>query len=527
MQVSRDQQSPKRPPPKPPIRRLRTLASRIFDSDTATFVKDRVITISRVTGLITDVPATDGKVNYHADTSVDIIDLRSSNVALLPGLIDTHVHMFLHPYAETSWDDQVTKESTAERVIRATVHARNTLMAGYTSVRDLGTEGAEEADLALRKCISSPACLIPGPRLFVATRAIVSTGSYGPKTDLGPNREGVDGKIGAEAADGEAECRRVVRRQIGAGVDVIKIYAGTASDVSLEPKAKLLRRIADYGFRSRNSNVAPNTAATSWPLFSTPELRVMIDTAHSLGTKVCAHAIRDDTIQTLVELGADSIEHGTFMKEGALRVLQGSQGKTVWNPTLATFSRRGPYSEQWKDTKRTFQAALEMGGITMACGGDTGTFPHGGNALEMASMIELGADWHQVLKWNTLGGWKCIRGLQWEGDEGKKRVERFEAAAARQVCEGESEETAFAEIGEWPLGDNDVPLGAIKPGYAADLMAFTRDLWLEWQEGRMGLFGDMEEGTAVSDNPFQYPVHFVMKAGKVYKMDGVEVLSAI
>lgn len=259
----------------------------------------------------------------------------------------------------------------------------------------------------------------------------------------------------------------------------------------------------------------------------------MIDTAHSLGTKVAAHAVRDDTIQTLVELGVDSIEHGSWMKEeGALRALQSSHGKTVWNPTLAIFSHSGgsyPRGPEWKTIKQGFQAALRMGGITIACGGDTGTFPHGHNALEMAAMIELGVDWRQALKWSTLGGWECIRGPQWDGESGKERLKRFEMAASRSLCEDESEQAAFEEMGEWPLGDNDIPLGAVRPGYAADLVAFQRDSWLDWQEGRLGLFADIEGGAVREGgfDAFELRADFVMKGGKVYKMDGVELPNAI
>lgn len=129
----------------------------------------------------------------------------------------------------------------------------------------------------------------------------------------------------------------------------------------------------DYGFRSRLSSAAPRIASQNLPLFSRSELKTMIDTAHALRTKVAAHAVLDSTIRTLVELGVDSIEHGHLMEDGALYALRNSKGKTTWNPTLATFSRFGPYSEIWKDAKRTFQRALEIGGIKIACGGDTGS----------------------------------------------------------------------------------------------------------------------------------------------------------
>jgi len=137
---------------------------------------------------------------------------------LLPGLIEGHSHLLLYPYNITDWDIQVLKESDSYRTARATVHARNTLMAGFTTVRDLGTEGAGYSDVALKRAINEG--IIPGPRMIVAGRAIVSTGSYGPKgydTDM-------EIMLGAEPADGN-DVIRVVRDQIGKGADFIKVYA--------------------------------------------------------------------------------------------------------------------------------------------------------------------------------------------------------------------------------------------------------------------------------------------------------------
>ncbi|MEO6638707.1 MAG: amidohydrolase family protein, partial [Ginsengibacter sp.] len=138
---------------------------------------------------------------------------------LLPGLIEWHSHLFLHPYNETPWNDQVLKESRAERVARATVHARNTLLAGFTTVRDLGTEGADYDDVGLKTAIERG--IIPGPRMLVATRAIVATGSYGPK-ELSND---FDSPKGAAEANGIEGITKEVRTQIGKGADVVKLYA--------------------------------------------------------------------------------------------------------------------------------------------------------------------------------------------------------------------------------------------------------------------------------------------------------------
>ncbi|KAG8924684.1 hypothetical protein FRC02_010265 [Tulasnella sp. 418] len=366
-------------------------------------------------------------------------------------------------------------------------------MAGFTTVRDLGTEGAEDADVDLRKCISNPMAIIPGPRLFITNRAIVSSGSYGPKGNLRPNSEGVDGKTGGQVADGEAECIRVVRNQIGAGVDWIKIYA-------------------DYPFRSRLSSVSPKQARKDLPLFSEKELKAMIDTAHSLGVKVAAHTLESSTIRTLIPLGIDSIEHGLLMDEDTLKLLRDTNGRTTWVPTLAVCTPVGPMPRLFEQASRTFANALKIGNIKIACGGDTGTFPHGHNALEMLTMIRLGDDWKEVLRKGTLGGWECIRGMDWEGEKGISRLASFQKAASKSVDpeHGETDETAFREIGEWPLGDNDVPLGALKPGFAADIIAISGEF--SSQHNVLETLGE-----------FGPKVMFVMKGGKIYKMNGVEL----
>ncbi|THH01366.1 hypothetical protein EW026_g1314 [Hermanssonia centrifuga] len=480
----------------------RILAGKLFDPYTGDLLQNRLITVSPESGLILDVQPFDDSVLASIADLADpnaIVDLR--DLTVLPGLVDVHVHLFLHPYSEVSWEDQVTRESIAERTVRATVHARRTLMAGYTAVRDLGTEGAEDADLALRKCISGPNPIAVGPRYFVANRAIAATGSYGtqilligyynvpgtdaisigPKNKLYPNQTGVQGIYGTEAADGEIECRKAVRRQLRL---LMTVY---------------LRKIyADYRFRANANDVAPQTAGDSVMTFSQGEVAAMVSEAHRLGVKIAAHASNTSTWTELVTSHeqVDTIEHTYGLEE----VFEGSPpcapikgNKTVWVPTLSVYYLLGQQSGVWDRAKKTFQAAIKAfpKNLHVACGGDTGVFPHGDNAQEMKLMVGLGADWRMVLRWGTLGGWECVRSLRWEGPKGTERLRRV----------GELREDARL------VGDNEVPFGVVVKGFAADIIATN---------------GNLEKDFAGAVD--KQNIRFVMKGGKIYKRDGLEVV---
>ncbi|QRW17013.1 amidohydrolase family protein [Rhizoctonia solani] len=280
----------------------RILTDNYFDSVRAEFVKENnVITIDKTNGLILGVSkALDASDPPPAD--VEVIDLRGLTV--MPGFVDTHVHFFLHPYAEASWSDQVTRESVTERTIRAVNHAKATLMAGFTTVRDLGTEGAGDADIGLRK-------------------SIVTTGSYGPKTQLHPNAQSVDGVSGAQVADGPAECSRVVRQHIGAGADWVKPESA--------PSLMEERRVGCIGYN-----------------------------AHTAGVKVAVHANTAEAALAAINAGANSLEHGYGYNEEVFAKLRG--GRVVWNPTLSVFNLE-------PDTRSLHNP---MSGIPIAVGGDTG-----------------------------------------------------------------------------------------------------------------------------------------------------------
>ncbi|KAG8682110.1 hypothetical protein FRC09_017008 [Ceratobasidium sp. 395] len=452
-----------------PLTYIRT--DNYFDSSRAEFVQgDHDIIIDTTTGLIIDIQTSKEQLPDDATE----IDLRGLTV--LPGFVDTHVHFFLHPYDEASWDDQLTRESLVERTIRATTHARSTLLAGFTAVRDLGTEGAGDADIHLRDCISAPRSLIPGPRYFCSSRAIVSTGSYGPKSKLYPSGQGVDGVSGAQVADGPDECMRAVRQQIGAGVDWIKIYG-------------------DHWHRANVSQTSPRAAAKPMPLWTKPEWEALIDTAYCLGVKVAVHADTSEAAFRAIRTGANSLEHGSEYNEDVIESIRAS--KIIWSPTLSVFER--VYKEQWDPIQRVFKSAMEENakfahnpdeGIRFACGSDIGAFPHGENARELKLMHSLGLPANRVLQAATLNGWKCVRGKEWEGKEGEARL-------AAQMKNPEK------------MGDNEVPFGQLVRGFAADIIASS---------GRFGEGGEFDKFVGAES------IAFVMKAGKVYKENGRSVM---
>jgi len=297
-----------------------------------------------------------------------VVDFK--NATLLPGLIEGHAHLFLYPYNITDWDTQVLKETDALRTIRASVHAKNTLMAGFTSVRDLGTEGAGYADVSLKKAILDK--IIEGPRMLVAGRAIVSTGSYGPK--------GYDNDqkimLGAEPADGN-ELVRVVRDQIWQGADFIKIYA-------------------DYRW---------GLMGEDRPTFTLDELKLINEVTTSSGRVMVCHAKSKEAIRRSVLAGAVTIEHGDFLDEEIGKLMKEHQ--VIFMPTIAAVDKITQY-RGWKKgidpdpenvvrKKLSFKAALASG-VTIGMGGDVGVFPHGDNVMEMELMAEYGMPNLDILK---------------------------------------------------------------------------------------------------------------------------------
>ena len=281
---------------------------------------------------------------------------------LTPGLVEAHSHVLLHPYNETSWNDQVLHEGIGLRVARATNHLRDTLMAGFTLIRDLGTEGAGYADVELKQAVEQG--IIPGPRMLVSTRAIVATGSYGPKGFAPEWRV----PLGGEEADGDSVIR-VVRDQIGHGADWVKVYA-------------------DYRWGAHGE---------AEPTFSEQELRTMVETARSSGRPMTVHSTTAEGMRRAIMAGVETIEHGDSGTPEVFRLMK--EHNVALCPTLAAGDAIAQYGG-WKKgsspepasitrKRESFKAALAAG-VTIISGSDVGVFTHGDNARELDLMVEYG-----------------------------------------------------------------------------------------------------------------------------------------
>jgi imidazolonepropionase-like amidohydrolase len=282
--------------------------------------------------------------------------IKLPGTTLLPGLIDAHTHVLLHPYNEASWDNQVLREPLALRVCRATNHLKSALLSGFTTIRDLGTEGAGYADVGLKQAVEQG--IIPGPRMLVATRAIVAHRAYAPR-GFAPEW---DIPQGAEEADLQT-LRRVVRDQIGRGADVIKVYADTQKG----------------------------------PTFSLEELKLIVETARLADCPVAAHATTREGMRRAALAGVETIEHGSGGDAEVLRLM--AKQKVALCPTLAAYEAmarydgwrpaRDPEPSGLKSMRAMFKEALASG-VTIANGSDMGVFPHGEGARELELMVKMG-----------------------------------------------------------------------------------------------------------------------------------------
>ena len=308
-----------------------------------------------------------------------VIDLPGAT--LMPGMIEGHSHLFLHPYNETLWDDQVLHEPLALRTARAVVQAERTLDAGFTTERDLGTEGAGFADVGLKKAIDQG--IVPGPRLLVATKAIVARGAYGPKGF----EPGVGVPQGAQEVAGVDEMIRAVRDQVAAGADIVKFYA-------------------DYHW---------GKGEPSRPTLSQAELDAGTAAAHDAGRLVAVHASTAEGMMRAVRAGVDTIEHGYG---GTAEVFKAMAAKHIaLCPTIAASEAYARYFEHWdgkepapesvQENRRSFRLAMQAG-VPICMGGDVGVFSHGQNWLEMDAMQRAGMPAAQVMIAATSGNAKIL-----------------------------------------------------------------------------------------------------------------------
>jgi imidazolonepropionase-like amidohydrolase len=343
------------------------VADRVFDGQT---IQTGWIVVVRGRRIDAAGPAT--AVSIPAGARV----IKLPGTTLMPGLIEGHSHLLLHPYNETSWNDQVAREPLSYRVARGVVHAERTLLAGVTTVRDLGTEGAGYADVGLKRAIDEG--IVPGPRMLVAGPAMVATGSYGPK-GFAPEWSVPQG---AEEASGLDGVMQVARDQIGRGADFIKVYA-------------------DY-------RIGPNGEAR--PTFTLDELRRIVEVTRSTGRPVVAHASTPEGMRRAIEAGVETIEHGDGGTPEIWKLMV--ERKVALCPTVAAGDATAQYAG-WKKgvdpepariaaKRQSFKAALAAG-VTMCFGGDVGVYAHGDNVRDLEIMVDYGLPLRDAIRIATSG----------------------------------------------------------------------------------------------------------------------------
>ncbi|KAK4102965.1 hypothetical protein N658DRAFT_485165 [Parathielavia hyrcaniae] len=378
--------------------------SLLFDPIQKAFLENVSILVNTRTGAIVRLDHRNAP-DLTSATSKRDIDLRGKVV--LPGLVDSHTHIFLHSDKERFHSQQMRDQSPIERTVRATNHARAALLAGYTTYRDLGTEALGSADASFRDCVNRG--LTPGPRLFVATEAIASSGGYEIRTENRYARDspalGLSLPRAADPADGVEGVRAAVRRRVGEGADVIKFYG--------DYRRRVMRFPPDVPGPGGSVLFPPDKRGRNpaVPLFSQDEMAAIVREARLADVPVAAHAGEAKTAVMAAMAGVTSVEHVFEDPDGVMDWLLQElvRNKTIWVPTLATGEFYYAGEERFERSKVAIKRAFDHG-VRVAAGGDTGVFNHGLNAREMEIMMEAGVAVEDVLVAGTYNGWHACGG---------------------------------------------------------------------------------------------------------------------
>ncbi|KAL4907792.1 hypothetical protein BDW74DRAFT_166429 [Aspergillus multicolor] len=395
------------------MRQFTLHTSSLFDPKLKRVRSNISITVDSDTGLIVRVYERENDIVREGD-----IDLRGKYV--MPGLVDAHTHVFLHSYDEAGALVQKRDESIPERLIRGVNHCRIALLAGYTTYRDLGSEGMQSFDTNLRDAIARG--LTPGPRLFVSTKVLASTGSFEPRTENLAGGHCLP--AGTDAVDGVEACRTAVRRRIAEGADIIKFFADYRRRIMRCPPAQQHPYIPSVLHPPKNPN-------PDYMVFSAEEMGVIVAEARMAGAPVAAHACTLDGAKAVVRAGVNTLEHAYFLDEEVMEEMV--ERGVVYVPTLAVAERLHShrFGEILSQVKRAVDASVRV-----ACGGDTGTYPHGENVRELELLVEAGIPVLDVLEACTVGGWEACG-----GDLCGRRFGWFEEGAQADVIalEGDPE----------------------------------------------------------------------------------------